>query len=58
MIECRYSNPGSADPSIASVGYMVKTPTSNLPSSITSSGLYDVELKIAKGQMFVLLFLS
>nr|XP_054601110.1 zona pellucida sperm-binding protein 4 isoform X2 [Nothobranchius furzeri] len=54
MIECRYSKHGDAavEMSLASVGYMVKTSSSNLPSSIISSGLYDVELKIAKNDAY------
>ncbi|XP_017277747.2 zona pellucida sperm-binding protein 1 isoform X1 [Kryptolebias marmoratus] len=54
IIECRYSKHESAvaDPSVASVGYMVKTSTSDLPSSIISSGLYEVELKIAKDHTY------
>ncbi|XP_037548914.1 zona pellucida sperm-binding protein 1 [Nematolebias whitei] len=54
MVECRYRKRGkdAAEPSMASVGYMVKTSTSNLPSSIISSGLYDIELKIAKDHTY------
>ncbi|XP_008299482.1 zona pellucida sperm-binding protein 4-like [Stegastes partitus] len=52
LIECRYSRLGIAQQSLATVGYMVKTPASNLPSSIVSKGLYGVELKIATDQTY------
>ncbi|XP_061787315.1 zona pellucida sperm-binding protein 4-like [Nerophis lumbriciformis] len=47
LIECRYSISSNAKQPLASVGYMVKIPSSNLPSSIHSGGLYSVQLKIA-----------
>lgn len=49
MVECRYSQTGAAQQSLASVGYMVKTPSSTLPSLIISNGLYGVQLRIAEG---------
>lgn len=48
LIECRYNKWGTAQ-SMASVGYMVKTPPSSMPSSVISNSLYGVELRIAKG---------
>ncbi|XP_042291997.1 zona pellucida sperm-binding protein 4-like [Thunnus maccoyii] len=48
MVECRYSKTGAAPQSLASVGYMVKIPSSSLPSSVISNGLYGVQLRIAK----------
>ncbi|XP_042362663.1 zona pellucida sperm-binding protein 4-like isoform X2 [Plectropomus leopardus] len=53
MIECRYGKSGEpAKQSMASVGYMVKTPSSTLPSSVVSNGLYGVSLRIAKDQTY------
>ncbi|XP_038576707.1 zona pellucida sperm-binding protein 4-like isoform X2 [Micropterus salmoides] len=52
MVECRYSKAGVAPQSLTSVGYMVKTPSSSLPSAVLSSGLYAVELRIAKDQTY------
>lgn len=52
MIECRYSASGSATQSLTSVGFMVKTPSSSLPSAISSDGLYSVLLRIATGKIF------
>ncbi|XP_021178675.2 zona pellucida sperm-binding protein 1 isoform X1 [Fundulus heteroclitus] len=54
LIECRYMKDGGAvaDQAVASIGYMVKTSTSNLPSSIISSGRYSVELRIAKDRTY------
>lgn len=52
MVECRYSKTGAAQSSLASVGYMVKTPSSSLPSAVISNGLYGVQLRIAKGRVF------
>lgn len=52
MVECRYSKSGSVQQSLASVGVMVKTPASTLPATITSDGLYGVQLRIAKGIIF------
>ncbi|KAM9340223.1 zona pellucida sperm-binding protein 4 [Symphorus nematophorus] len=52
MVECRYSKSGAAQRSLTSVGYMVKTPASNLPSAVISSGLYAVELRIAKDETY------
>lgn len=51
MVECRYSTSGDAKQSLASVGYMVKTPPSTLPTSVISSGLYSVELRMAEGSV-------
>nr|XP_019957494.1 PREDICTED: zona pellucida sperm-binding protein 4-like [Paralichthys olivaceus] len=47
MVECRYSKDGNAQQSLASVGYMVKTPSSGLPSSVIATGLYAAQLRIA-----------
>ncbi|XP_035039424.1 zona pellucida sperm-binding protein 4-like [Hippoglossus stenolepis] len=47
MVECRYSKDGNTQQSLASVGYMVMTPSSTLPSSVIASGLYAVQLRIA-----------
>lgn len=52
MIECRYSASGSAMQSLTSVGFMVKTPLSSLPSAISSDGLYSVQLRIATSKIF------
>ncbi|KAG8005297.1 Zona pellucida sperm-binding protein 4 [Nibea albiflora] len=52
MVECRYSKTGAAQPSLATVGYMVKTPTSNLPTSVSSDGLFSVQLRIAKDKTY------
>ncbi|XP_028317712.1 zona pellucida sperm-binding protein 4-like [Gouania willdenowi] len=52
MIECRYTKCGPAKQSLASVGYMVKTPSSSLPSSILSNGLYGVQLRIARDSTY------
>ncbi|XP_070778257.1 zona pellucida sperm-binding protein 4-like [Enoplosus armatus] len=52
MVECRYSKSGGAQQSLASVGYMVKTPSSDLPSAVISNGLYGVQLRIAKDQTY------
>lgn len=54
MVECRYSKSGSAQQSLASVGYMVKTPASILPSTVLSDGLYGVQLRIAQGQVLII----
>lgn len=53
MVECRYSKFGSAQQSLASVGYMVKTPTSILPTTVLSDGLYGVQLRLAKGRVLI-----
>ncbi|KAM3596068.1 uncharacterized protein V6R79_007715 [Siganus canaliculatus] len=47
MVECRYSKMGNIQQSLASIGYMVKTPSSTLPSKVISVGLYGVQLRIA-----------
>ncbi|XP_063755587.1 zona pellucida sperm-binding protein 4-like [Eleginops maclovinus] len=52
MVECRYGQSGSAAQSLATVGYMVKTPTSSLPSSVISDGLYGVQLRLATDQTY------
>ncbi|CAB1443393.1 unnamed protein product [Pleuronectes platessa] len=46
MVECRYSLDGSSQHSLASVGYMVKTPSFPLPS-VFGTGLYSVLLRVA-----------
>uniref|UniRef100_A0A3Q0TE75 ZP domain-containing protein n=1 Tax=Amphilophus citrinellus TaxID=61819 RepID=A0A3Q0TE75_AMPCI len=48
---CRYNRWGTAQ-SMASVGYMVKSPPSSMPSSVTSNSLYGVELRIAKDETY------
>ncbi|XP_072303324.1 zona pellucida sperm-binding protein 4-like [Eucyclogobius newberryi] len=50
LIECRYSS--SDKTSLASTGYMVKTPSSMVPSVLYSDGLYGVELKLAKDDTY------
>uniref|UniRef100_A0A3P8WA77 Zona pellucida sperm-binding protein 4-like n=1 Tax=Cynoglossus semilaevis TaxID=244447 RepID=A0A3P8WA77_CYNSE len=52
LIECRYSKDGSALKGLSSVGFMVKTPSSILPSSVVNNGLFAVQLRIAKDKMF------
>ncbi|MEQ2195198.1 hypothetical protein XENOCAPTIV_008953 [Xenoophorus captivus] len=54
LIECRYMKHGGVvvEQSIASIGYMVKASTANLPSSIISSGRHSVQLKIAKDRSY------
>lgn len=49
MVECRYGKGGTPNKSLASIGVMVITPTSDLPKSVISNGLYGVQLRIAKG---------
>ncbi|KAE8281905.1 Zona pellucida sperm-binding protein 1 Zona pellucida glycoprotein 1 [Larimichthys crocea] len=52
MVECRYSKTGAAQQSMATVGVMVKTPTSILPTSVSSAGLFAVQLRIAKDNTY------
>ncbi|KAK2830465.1 hypothetical protein Q5P01_018396 [Channa striata] len=52
MVECRYSQKGNDQQLLVSTGYMVKTPTSILPSAIISSGLYAVGLRIATDKTY------
>ncbi|XP_033980315.1 zona pellucida sperm-binding protein 4-like [Trematomus bernacchii] len=52
MVECRYGQSGSPPQSLANAGYMVKTPSSSLPSSVMSDGLYGVQLRIATDQTY------
>ncbi|KAK1880463.1 Zona pellucida sperm-binding protein 1 [Dissostichus eleginoides] len=52
MVECRYGQSGSPPQSLANVGYMVKTQSSSLPSSVMSDGLYGVQLRIATDQTY------
>jgi hypothetical protein len=49
MVECRYPKTLGTVPSVASVGYMVKSPSVTFPSKVTSKGLFGVELRIAEG---------
>lgn len=42
---------GSNQQTLASVGYMVKIPSSSFPSVVVGLGRYGVELRIAKGQL-------
>uniref|UniRef100_UPI003AAE4CB7 zona pellucida sperm-binding protein 4-like n=1 Tax=Centroberyx gerrardi TaxID=166262 RepID=UPI003AAE4CB7 len=51
MIECRYAKNGNQQ-SLASVGYMVKSPSSSVPSKVVSNGLFGVELRIAEDQTY------
>ncbi|XP_057683157.1 zona pellucida sperm-binding protein 1-like [Corythoichthys intestinalis] len=52
LVECRYSLAAHDHQPFASVGYMVKIPSRDLPSSIPSDGLYGVELRIATDKTF------
>uniref|UniRef100_A0A3Q3IY31 ZP domain-containing protein n=1 Tax=Monopterus albus TaxID=43700 RepID=A0A3Q3IY31_MONAL len=55
VFECRYYKNGTAyaaPQSLVSVGYTVKIPSSSLPSTVISDGLYGVELRIAKDATF------
>ncbi|XP_071356625.1 zona pellucida sperm-binding protein 4-like [Trachinotus anak] len=52
MVECRYGKDGIRHQSLASIGYMVKIPTPDLPSSVISTGLYGVQLRIAKDKTY------
>lgn len=54
MVECRYSASSGTHKSLISVGVMVKTPSSSLPSTLTNYGLYSVHLRIAKGKMVLI----
>ncbi|XP_060798226.1 zona pellucida sperm-binding protein 4-like [Neoarius graeffei] len=47
MVECRYSK---GSPMKASAGYVVVSPS--VPASVTSSGLYGVQLRIADDETF------
>ncbi|XP_061670199.1 zona pellucida sperm-binding protein 1-like isoform X2 [Syngnathoides biaculeatus] len=52
LLECRYSLADRDQQPFASVGYMVKIPSRDLPSSIPSDGLYGVQLRIATDETF------
>ncbi|XP_033950414.1 uncharacterized protein [Pseudochaenichthys georgianus] len=57
MVECRYGQLGSHPESLTNVSYMVKTPSSSLPSSVMSDGLPSsvmsaVQLRIATDQTY------
>ncbi|XP_034560250.1 zona pellucida sperm-binding protein 4-like isoform X2 [Notolabrus celidotus] len=52
MVECRYGKTGGTPQSLASIGYMVKTPSSSLPSQVVSNGLYGVQLRLAKDSTY------
>nr|ANO39567.1 zona pellucida protein ZP4 isoform 1 [Chionodraco hamatus]ANO39568.1 zona pellucida protein ZP4 isoform 2 [Chionodraco hamatus] len=57
MVECRYGQLGSHPESPANVSYMVKTPSSSLPSSVMSDGppssvMSAVQLRIATDQTY------
>ncbi|XP_061615920.1 zona pellucida sperm-binding protein 4-like [Phyllopteryx taeniolatus] len=52
LVECRYHLAARDQQPFASVGYMVKIPSRNLPSSIPSDGLYGVQLRIATDKTF------
>ncbi|XP_071381198.1 zona pellucida sperm-binding protein 4-like [Centroberyx affinis] len=51
MIECRYAKNDNQQ-SLASVGYMVKSPSSSVPSKVVSNGRFGVELRIAEDQTY------
>ncbi|XP_026204791.1 zona pellucida sperm-binding protein 4-like [Anabas testudineus] len=51
-IECRYNQRGANNQLLASTGYMVKTPSSVLPSTLVSNGLYGVQLRLATNQTY------
>lgn len=51
-MECRYSKTGTVQ-STTTIEFGVKMDSSPLPSVIFSDGIYGVELRIAKGQVFV-----
>ncbi|XP_076158064.1 zona pellucida sperm-binding protein 1 [Alosa pseudoharengus] len=51
MVECRYpKNPQLGMGQLASAGFLVMSPI--LPSTVTSEGLYGVQLRIAKDETF------
>ncbi|XP_077446249.1 zona pellucida sperm-binding protein 1-like [Stigmatopora argus] len=52
LVECRYSLAAHDHQPFASVGYMVKIPSRDMPSSIPAVGLYGVELRIATDKTF------
>ncbi|XP_077362820.1 zona pellucida sperm-binding protein 1-like [Festucalex cinctus] len=52
LVECRYSLAAHDHQPFASVGYMVKIPSRDLPTSIPSVGLYGVQLRIATDETF------
>nr|XP_046219976.1 zona pellucida sperm-binding protein 4-like [Oncorhynchus gorbuscha] len=52
MVECRYPKTLGTVPSVASVGYMVKSPSVTFPSKVTSKGLFGVELRIAEDKTY------
>uniref|UniRef100_A0A667WV88 ZP domain-containing protein n=1 Tax=Myripristis murdjan TaxID=586833 RepID=A0A667WV88_9TELE len=52
-IECRYPKSGSANKqSLASIGYMVRSPSMSPPQQVIFNGKYGVELRIAKDQSY------
>ncbi|XP_064835208.1 zona pellucida sperm-binding protein 4-like [Oncorhynchus masou masou] len=52
MVECRYPKTLGSLPTVASVGYMVKSPSVTFPSRVTSKGLFGVELRIAEDKTY------
>uniref|UniRef100_A0A674BXQ2 Zona pellucida sperm-binding protein 4-like n=1 Tax=Salmo trutta TaxID=8032 RepID=A0A674BXQ2_SALTR len=52
MVECRYPKALGTLPTVASVGYMVKSPSVTFPSKVTSKGLFGVELRIAEDKTY------
>ncbi|XP_048849676.1 zona pellucida sperm-binding protein 4-like [Brienomyrus brachyistius] len=51
LVECRYSKSGALGvPFFITSGYVVRTPS--WPSTVTSSGLYNVQLRIATDQTY------
>ncbi|KAK6323829.1 hypothetical protein J4Q44_G00061680 [Coregonus suidteri] len=52
MVECRYSKALGTLPAVASVGYMVKSPSFRFPSKVTSKGLFGVQLRIAEDKTY------
>lgn len=53
LVECRYGKLGSMQQGLSSVGFLVKIPSSSLPSAVFGEGMYGVELRIAKGSLFM-----
>ncbi|XP_037119168.1 zona pellucida sperm-binding protein 1-like [Syngnathus acus] len=52
LVECRYGLAARDQQPLASVGFMVKIPSRNVPTSIYSDGLYGVQLRIATDKTF------
>ncbi|KAJ3609748.1 hypothetical protein NHX12_024259 [Muraenolepis orangiensis] len=52
MIECRYPKSGSGGQPLSSVGLQVIIPTVSFPSAIVSTGLFTIELRLAKDSAY------